>query len=112
MTEKETIDGLHAVLSEAVRGCLPDEGTPTALQLSGGLDSSLLGFLCKEHRPLPNYSITFQKKRYRSYDESKYARQVAALLGTKTTEFDYDFDVNDHYLDTLRGCAELTCAFS
>jgi asparagine synthase (glutamine-hydrolysing) len=60
---------------------------PVGIWLSGGLDSSaILHYAANAHqRPLQTYSVTFQG---RSFDESKYIKEVSSRFGTQHSEFD------------------------
>ena len=55
--------------------------------LSGGLDSStILHYAANAHHgPLQTYSVTF---RGRSFDESRYIKEVSSHFGTRHSEFD------------------------
>lgn len=52
---------------------------PVGLQLSGGVDSSLVAVLSREQRsePLHTYTVTFPSQQDQSFDESHFAREVA-----------------------------------
>ncbi len=58
---------------------------PVGVFLSGGLDSSLVAYYAQQGRqqPIHTFSLGFTDS---SYDESPYARQVAATLGTEHHE--------------------------
>lgn len=58
---------------------------PVGIFLSGGLDSSLVAYYAKRdrHEPVHTFSLGFED---RSYDESSYAKEVAAMLGTEHHE--------------------------
>jgi asparagine synthase (glutamine-hydrolysing) len=59
---------------------------PLGVFLSGGIDSSSVVALMREHkaaRDIRTFSIAFQEK---SFDESSYARRVAGLFGTTHKE--------------------------
>jgi asparagine synthase (glutamine-hydrolysing) len=84
----EAQDAVHDALEESVRNQMISE-RPLGVFLSGGVDSSLVAALASKHSPhrLKTYSIGFKDQRF---DESKYARQVAAHLGTDHHELIVD----------------------
>jgi asparagine synthase (glutamine-hydrolysing) len=79
----EELDGL---LAQSLEEQLVSD-LPVGIWLSGGLDSStILHYAANAHqRPLRTYSITFQG---RSFDESKYIREVSSHFGTQHSDFD------------------------
>lgn len=82
---------LRALLQTAVERRLISD-VPLGVFLSGGLDSSLVLALAARARPaasLDSFTIGFTEA---SYDESAYAREVAAAIGTRHHERILDFD--------------------
>lgn len=81
---KEELDTL---LQDAVREQLAAD-VPLGIWASGGLDSStILHYAASTSPNLKTFSISFAG---RSFDESKYFRQVAQIYGTDHHEFDLD----------------------
>jgi len=80
----EWAEDLLAILRDSVTKRLRSD-VPVGLLLSGGLDSSTVTALATEKSGdrLHSFSIGFD---HPSYDESPYARRVAALLGTEHHE--------------------------
>ncbi|HET6248781.1 MAG TPA: asparagine synthase (glutamine-hydrolyzing) [Tepidisphaeraceae bacterium] len=70
-------------LSTAVERQLVSD-VPLGVFLSGGVDSSIIAAIARKFGPVKTFSIRFDDPRY---DESQYARQVAAHLGTEHHEF-------------------------
>src|SRR5262249_60038695 len=71
---------LGAALDLAVRQHLLSDA-PLGVFLSGGLDSSVVAMFARRHASrLRTFSLGFDD---RSFDESKYARRVAAILDTE-----------------------------
>ncbi|MFZ4816979.1 MAG: asparagine synthase (glutamine-hydrolyzing), partial [Phototrophicaceae bacterium] len=89
-------DQVLALLEDAVKGCLLSD-VPLGAFLSGGLDSSLIVALMARHtrERVKTFSIGFAGDA--SYDETRYAQQVADYLGTDHTAF----TVEPHALDLL-----------
>jgi asparagine synthase (glutamine-hydrolysing) len=79
-------DELDGLLTQSLKEQLVSD-LPVGIWLSGGLDSSaILHYAAHaDNRPLQTYSITFQG---RSFDESKYIREVSSRFGTRHSEFD------------------------
>ena len=84
-SDRDAIEGLRAVLRDAVRSHLMSE-VPLGAFLSGGVDSSLVVGLMAEasSRPVQTFSIGFDVP---DYDELEYARVVARHFATDHHEF-------------------------
>ena len=83
-TVDEAARGLREILSDAVKMRLVAD-VPLGILLSGGVDSSTVAAFAARHsvEKIKTFSIGFDED---SFDESKYARQVAAHLGTEHYE--------------------------
>jgi len=81
------VDELQARLAAAVKKRLVSD-VPLGVLLSGGIDSSLVtAFAARERAGIHTFSVRFSDP---SFDESSYARDVAAHLGTTHHEADID----------------------
>lgn len=79
LSEPEAAAELDRLLADSVRGQMLSD-VPIGGFLSGGLDSSTVAYYMRQASPrVQTFSIGFQEQ---TYDESPYARQVAARLGT------------------------------
>lgn len=80
--QDESTEVVEELLSQAVRKRLMSD-VPVGLQLSGGVDSSLVGYYMKKNHKgnLHTFSVGFKESRYQHYSEEKYARHVAEKLG-------------------------------
>lgn len=76
---------VEAALVDAVKIRLISE-RPIGSFLSGGIDSTIVTALMARHHagPVKTFSIGFSDA---AYDESRYAKEVAAFLGTDHTEY-------------------------
>lgn len=82
--ESENLKTLESLLSRAVEEQTSAD-VPVGAFLSGGIDSSLIVALmqAKGNRKVSTFSIGFEQA---EFDETKYARKVAGILGTRHTE--------------------------
>ncbi len=84
--QREKMGSLGEALGEAVRQSLISD-VPLGAFLSGGLDSSLIVALMRRHSnsDIKTFSIGFEGDS--SFDETRYAKQVATFLETEHTAF-------------------------
>lgn len=83
-SEKEASEELERLLKEAIKGQMIAD-VPLGAFLSGGIDSSLVVSLMQSlsHDKVKTFTIGFDVDKY---DEAKYAKEIAAHLGTEHTE--------------------------
>lgn len=82
--EGEALERLEAALAEAIAGQAVAD-VPVGAFLSGGIDSSTVAALYQAHSPgrVKTFSIGFEEA---GFDETAYAKAVAAHLGTEHHE--------------------------
>ena len=79
---EEPDDLIETLIDQAVARRL-EADVPLGCFLSGGVDSSLIAHYARQHNPdLATFCVRMPDPRY---DESRYAQQVADLLGTNHT---------------------------
>lgn len=78
--EKDILSALDSKIATSVQSRFVAD-VPLGIFLSGGLDSSTIAYYAQKNsvKKIKTFSIGFEDK---SYDESVYAKQVAAFLGT------------------------------
>jgi len=84
-TDADAADALRQTLAKAVRSQMMSD-VPLGLFLSGGIDSSAVGIMLRDApggSDVSSFSMGFDDG---SYNELPYAREVAALCGTKHHE--------------------------
>jgi asparagine synthase (glutamine-hydrolysing) len=83
--ETEVIGDIEKILDNAISLRMISD-VPIGVFLSGGLDSSLVvSMLSKKHnKQINTFTIGFEDQ---DYNEAKYAKKVAAFLGTNHTEY-------------------------
>ncbi len=98
----DAVDELDRILSEAVRGAMLSD-VPVGAFLSGGVDSSLVAAYMARHsdgRKVATFSVGFEGAGP-GVDESRYARMVAAHLGTEHHELMLSSRVLDDLQDSI-----------
>ena len=98
ITVEEASQQLDSLLQQSVREHLVSD-VPLGVWASGGIDSSTILHYAAAASPsrLKTFSITFKG---RSFDESRYIREVAHLYGTDHTEF--DLSPGDELIDAIQ----------
>ncbi len=76
--EREALDALERALLDAVRDQAMAD-VPVGAFLSGGVDSSTVVALYRQHGPVRTFTVGFEDA---AFDEAPHARAVAAHLGT------------------------------
>lgn len=89
-------DQLDDLLSDAVSLRMISD-VSLGVFLSGGVDSSLVAALAQKSSPVPvkTFSIKFNEL---GFDESKYAQEVARLLGTNHTEIECSYEEGINFI--------------
>lgn len=92
------VEGLREEVRGAVERRLVSE-VPLGALLSGGVDSSATAALVAQHRPgVKTFSVAFDSS---SFDESPWARRVAAHIGSEHHESIFDLAACQRALDAL-----------
>jgi asparagine synthase (glutamine-hydrolysing) len=108
--EEDAPAGRDGVLAEELKELLDRavarrmvSDAPLGILLSGGIDSSTVLALAARHRPaesLDTFTIGFTE---RSFDESVFAREMAAYVGSRHHEKILELDIARDLLDTVLG---------
>ncbi len=90
---------LHELLTDSVHKRMIAD-VPVGIFLSGGIDSSLVAALAQSTRntPVRTFCVKFEEA---SFDESKYARQVANHLSTDHTEIHCNYQEGIELIESL-----------
>lgn len=94
MSFDEAATHVRELTYEAVKKRLIAD-VPLGTFLSGGVDSSVVSFCANQVKPVDTFSIGFKDEPM--FDESKYAREVAAFLNTRHHQIEIS---NDDLLET------------
>jgi len=86
---RSALDELEQLLKDAVSMRMISD-VPLGVFLSGGIDSSLVAALAQagSRDPVRTFSVKFEEE---SFDESSYAKKVAAHIGSEHTEIMCDY---------------------
>ena len=100
-TVDEAVDALDAVLSKSVKDSMLSD-VPVGCFLSGGVDSSLVAAYMARHSPgkVETFSVGFDGAGA-GVDESAYARQASAHLGTRHHELRLDAGILGRLEDSI-----------
>lgn len=101
-SEDELIETVHAKMKDAVRISYRAD-VPVGLLLSGGLDSTLVLALLRDVYPSAKISTFTIRNEDKTFDESHYAAQAAALFKTEHSVFNMKFDVLRDLASSLPG---------
>jgi len=84
--DEDHVSNVKDILKFSVKEQLMSD-VPLGVFLSGGIDSSLIASIASKNvNSLQTFNIGFE---FNAYDESKYAKKIANLLGTKHTEYQF-----------------------
>ena len=101
--EAEYLDRLDELMSEATRLRLIAD-VPVGAFLSGGIDSSLVvSYMAKHAADVRTFSIDFPHARF---SEGRYAREVAAVYGTRHEDLTVDPDIIPTIAATVQAAGE------
>lgn len=89
--EQELDARIETLLTQAIEKRFLSD-VPVGLQLSGGVDSSLIAVMTRELRgdSLDTYTVTFPSQQDQAFDESHFAREVASHCGFTHHEIPVD----------------------
>ncbi|GJM31912.1 MAG: asparagine synthetase B [Saprospiraceae bacterium] len=99
MSFPEAKSTLHHLLIDSVKKRMVAD-VPVGIFLSGGVDSSLIAALAQASRdaPVRTFCVKFEEE---TFDESKYARQVANHLKTDHTEIHCNYQEGIEMIEDL-----------
>lgn len=99
VTESEALEHLDARLTTAVQRRMVAD-VPVGLFLSGGVDSTTIGWYMSQHASgqVHSFSASFEEA---SFDESSYAQQAARALGTEHHHTTFSLSEFHRVLDRL-----------
>lgn len=89
--ESEAVEELQTLLADAVRLQLRSD-VPVGTHLSGGMDSSLITALASQALDAPGPAFTGTYREGPEFDETPYARAVAAATGVELVEVEPSSD--------------------
>jgi asparagine synthase (glutamine-hydrolysing) len=96
MSEKEAMEEFDGLMQQAVKRRLVAD-VPVGLLLSGGIDSTAVGWYMKQasQEELHSFSVGFREN---TFNEDGYAQQAASVLGTNHHHCEFGIDEFKHYL--------------
>ncbi len=98
---EELAERLVASLRRAVREQMRSD-VPVGTFLSGGIDSTIVTGLMREHASEVNsFTVVFPDPAYRHFDEGEVARDIAAHLGTAHMELPVQVEQPELFLSLL-----------
>lgn len=99
LTEDEAAEEFDHLMMQAVKRRLVSD-VPVGLLLSGGIDSTAVGWYMKKIQgtELHSFSIGFKEN---MFNEAGYAQQAASVLGTRHNHKEFGLEEFKHYLAQL-----------
>lgn len=97
-TKNDKIEGIQTLLANSVEKCTLSD-TPMALLLSGGLDSTTVGYFLKNKIPsLQSFNLKLQEK---SFDETSFAQISAKAINSRHETFSLQQEYSDEEVFSL-----------
>jgi asparagine synthase (glutamine-hydrolysing) len=96
-TEEYFVTKLREILEDTIRIQLRSD-VPLGTYLSGGLDSSIVTVLASRYSASPLKTFTGAFREGPQYDETRFAREVAALCGAQSFEV---YPTEDEFIESM-----------